>query len=103
MAVRVDAAVIQRIFARIEFGACWHWIGYTDDKGYGQVKVNGQAEWVHRIVYVIFNGPLHEGDEVHHTCHCASCVNPDHLERTTHVQNSREGAIYRWHGSSSCN
>jgi len=61
-------------------GGCWLVVGYTDDGGYGQIKLCGKSHWIHRVSYAAFNGPLAAGTTVHHRCQCTSCVNPTHLE-----------------------
>ena len=46
------------------------------------------VEYVHRVSYELFIGPIPADREVHHTCNVRSCVNPDHLRlvtRRTHV------------------
>ena len=99
MTERPSAAVIARLFARLVIerpGGCWEWQGARDARGYGRIKADGKPQWVHRLSFVIFNGPIEEGEVIHHTCHNTSCVNPDHLESTTHSENSREGARHRW-------
>lgn len=95
---RPDAEVIKRLMARIDFdgppnnngctGKCWIFSGYTDRKGYGQIKFGGRAFWAHRLSYLIFNGSLVEGMHVDHKCHCTSCVNPDHLQQIDWIENS---------------
>lgn len=37
----------------------------------------------HRVAYELRNGPIPEGQQVHHTCEHKWCVNPDHLSLTT--------------------
>lgn len=100
MHTRPTAAVIARLFARLEItdGGCWEWQGARDERGYGRIKADGRPQWVHRLAFVIFNGPIEAGEVVHHTCHNTSCVNPDHLETLSHSENSSEGARYRWAG-----
>lgn len=91
---RPNADVVRRILAGYIIPTskrkdqCWMWQRYTDPDGYGQVRMEGNTEWVHRMMYLIFNGPLVEGAHVDHTCFRPSCGNPDHLRQTTADVNS---------------
>ena len=77
---------------------CWEWNLYCNHKnGYGQfclATVDGKSIWgnAHRVSYELFNGPVPEGLEVAHVCHCAGCVNPTHLIACTHRDNIRMSA-----------
>jgi hypothetical protein len=61
---------------------CWLWTGATL-RGYGtftkgrRVGLSGSA---HRISWILHNGPIPDGMEIHHACGSRSCVNPAHLE-----------------------
>ncbi|MEM1354328.1 MAG: HNH endonuclease signature motif containing protein [Planctomycetota bacterium] len=68
---------------------CWIWQGCKDQKGYGQIKVDGKACWVHRIAYAAFKGPIPRGMQIDHKCGCTSCINPDCLEVVTNQENTR--------------
>jgi len=75
---------------------CWLWLGPRTGKGYGQVRTNVMA---HRAAYEIANGEIPAGAVIDHTCHdpyvCVGgigcvhrlCVNPEHLQATTHADN----------------
>ena len=85
---------------------CWVWTGQIDTKGYGVIRVgsvyDGSRRKVraHRLVYEEVVGEIPEGMTLDHLCHnedvgCIGgtrcphrrCVNPDHLEPTTSVDN----------------
>lgn len=77
----IPLEAVRRLLRRlVSKGDCWVWTGATDDRGYGVIKVQGQAQWVHRVAYAAFRGELPDGKEVHHTCHNPPCCNPVHLE-----------------------
>jgi hypothetical protein len=80
-----------RIFGKIRVDrqtGCWVWLGYTSDKGYGQVWFRGRMHWVHKLVYELLVGPVPGGLEVHHEgCRNTSCCNPQHLEPRTKTEN----------------
>lgn len=88
-----DPKVIARFLAMVKVeSGCWIWQGYTDRKGYGQIKVNGKAHWAHRVAFAIFNEDIPDGISIDHTCHRPGCVHPDHVQTATVAENSRE----RW-------
>lgn len=89
----LPASVVLRFCAKVrrERGGCWRWTGYTDRKGYGQMKVEGKARWAHRILHLLFRGGLPEGEHVHHICGNPSCVNPEHLMSLPAGENTAEG------------
>jgi hypothetical protein len=72
-------------------GSHWVWTGHTDDKGYGQFWIGKSAQWAHRVAYVLFVGPLADGEEVGHSCNNPSCVNPEHLCKQSKSENVAEG------------
>lgn len=67
---------------------CWLWTGAVK-KGYGQYGREGGA---HRVAYRHFCGPIPEGLEIDHLCRQQRCVNPNHLEPVTHLENMRRYA-----------
>lgn len=68
---------------------CWLWQGTMDKRGYGQIKINGVARWVHRVSHELFHGPVPEGKDVDHGCHCPACWNPEHLSNQSPSVNRR--------------
>lgn len=69
---------------------CWLWTGHTT-QGYGTIRVDGRTVRVHRFSWEMVNGPVPEGLELDHLCRVRNCVNPDHLEPVTHVENTMRG------------
>jgi len=55
---------------------CLVWLGNSIN-GYGRIRIDGSLEYVHRVMYARFCGPL-EGN-ITHTCGNRLCCNPDHL------------------------
>lgn len=78
---------IDRIAARVDFGDCWEWTGFVNVNGYGKA---GRG-WAHRVVWATLVGPIPEGLVLDHLCKNRRCVNPDHLEPVTQLENNRRG------------
>lgn len=71
---------------------CWEWLGRLNPSGYaiGHVPgVQGGSALIHRYVYETLERPVPEGLELDHVCGRTNCVNPDHLEPVTHLENIR--------------
>lgn len=64
--------------------SCWVWTG-TVHKGYG--RYSGQG--AHRLAYELLVGPIADGLELDHLCGNTLCVNPQHLEPVTRMENMR--------------
>lgn len=63
---------------------CWEWTGQIK-AGYG--RLSGAS--AHRISYEVFIGPIPSGLTLDHLCYNPPCVNPDHLEPVTAIENLR--------------
>lgn len=70
---------------------CWIWGGATDRHGYGSVTINYKRHKAHRLAFELLKGPLIVGMSLDHLCRNPSCVNPDHLEQVTQLENVRRG------------
>jgi hypothetical protein len=103
--IKLEARIQRRLVEDPKTG-CWRWQGAISDGGYGLVRVAGQNRVVHRVMWILKNGPVPPATELDHTCHqrgaCGrgvecphrSCANPAHLRPVTHQENSTldEGA-----------
>lgn len=78
-------------------GECWLWTGSTNGRGYGHVRVNMCLTYAHRLSYEMSVGPIPEGLQIDHLCGNTLCVNPEHLEVVTAVENQLR-AVLRAHG-----
>lgn len=82
---------------------CWLWGGVVSKKGYPYFRAVSRQNTVlaHRFSYEMHKGKVPEGMEVDHVCKLRCCVNPDHLEAVTHLENIRRGTN-QWRGVSHC-
>lgn len=78
--------------------SCWLWIGWQDGKGYGKLRSGNKYVQAHRFSYEHSKGAIPETLTIDHLCRVRACVNPDHLEAVTLIENVMRGnspaAIY---------
>ena len=67
---------------------CWLWTGCISESGYGSMGDTGRA---HRVSYQVHVGPIPSGKVLDHLCRVRCCINPDHLEPVTQLENVRRG------------
>lgn len=70
---------------------CWLWLATINNSGYGQFSVDGKLYLAHRVSYELYKGPIPGELVVDHLCSVRHCVNPDHLEAISHLENVRRG------------
>lgn len=68
---------------------CWDWMGTTDARGYGVLKVGDKTMKAHRLS-VWFHTGVQPQLFVLHTCDNTRCVNPEHLYEGTQLENMRD-------------
>lgn len=79
---------------------CWIWFGATTTvnggaRTYGIIRLgNGERTTVHRLVWVVFRGPIPPKHLVLQSCGNDVCVKPAHL----YIQNGRRGKIMGKYG-----
>ena len=83
---------LQRNILPVPESGCWLWIGSTDKGGYGRVNWQGRTTLAHRLVYQILKGRIYRNRVLDHLCRVRCCVNPDHLEPVTKVENNLRAA-----------
>jgi len=70
---------------------CWLWLGSERSNNYGCFCKNGGNYPAHRASYEIYVGPIQDGLVIDHLCRNTWCVNPDHLEPVTRLENLMRG------------
>lgn len=80
-----------RFWDKVETGeGCWLWTAATFPSGYGALSNwPGNPVLAHRVSWEIHHGPIPDDLTIDHLCHTRRCVNPEHLEPVTRVENSR--------------
>lgn len=81
---------VARFWSKVGVGyedSCWEWLGYKDELGYGQVKIDGLARKSHRVAVAAMGISITSDDVIMHTCDNPCCCNPKHLLVGTHAAN----------------
>lgn len=71
---------------------CWVWLKYCEtkgrSKGYPKIQVEGRKRRAHRWYYENWYGvELSRNEHLDHLCENRSCVNPEHLEVVSAIEN----------------
>ncbi len=84
------ASIVDRIAYRVckdRSSGCWIWTGHVDAWGYGRINVRKRCALAHRESYLASVGPIPDGLVLRHLCGNPACVNPEHLEPGTALDN----------------
>lgn len=93
----MDEKSITRFWSKVDKrGAeeCWEWQACrTSGAGklpYGLVVFGGRGQVAHRVSWQIVFGAIPHGQVVRHKCDNPPCVNPNHLELGSPLDNARD-------------
>lgn len=91
----------------IQDNNCWHWTAGINQYGYGKVKYDNRTRGAHIVAWYLATGRWPE-EELDHLCHTLDtdciggvacmhrrCINPEHLEEVSKVENTRRRDIRR--------
>lgn len=88
----------ERIFNKVcvdKITGCWNWIGKLHT-GYGYIRINGNQELLHRVMYALYVEPIPTGlpwkvPIIDHLCNNRRCCNPKHLRLISLKENILRG------------
>lgn len=84
--------IILRFLKKIqETETCWEWIKEKNQQGYGRFWDSNSKVSAHRFSYELFKEEIPKGLVIDHLCRNPSCVNPQHLEVVTNLENINRG------------
>ena len=86
MRLSVQERFLEKVVPEPNTG-CWLWLSHVDSDGYSRLSINNISILAHRYSYEHHNGAIPEELEIDHLCSVRSCVNPEHLEAVTHLEN----------------
>jgi hypothetical protein len=86
-----DELNLARLWSKVEVGDCWRWTGSTQGAGYGQFWYTDRLYTAHRLIRQQLVRDVIPTLDLDHLCRNRLCVNPDHLEPVTFLENLRRG------------
>jgi hypothetical protein len=82
----------------VDDSGCWLWNRALTPKGYARYTFrdgwNQYSKSVPWLVHELVIGEVADDEEVDHLCKVRHCINPDHLEAVTHLENLRRADIF---------
>jgi hypothetical protein len=102
--VRNDRDPADRFWERVEVGhpaGCWWWRGKINNNGYGVFTIGRRTlnerrtAIAHRFAYESLVALIPDGMQLDHLCRNRICVNPDHLQPVTPLENTLRASAAR--------
>ena len=92
----MDFDTFKRFMTKVDVtDDCWNWIGQKTVDGYGILTFTNKKikkkKYVHRLSYEHYKQEIPPKMTIDHLCRNRRCVNPDHLECVTNVENVMRG------------
>lgn len=75
---------------------CWL-INTGKYRKYGIASFKNNVWYAHRLSFLLYNGEIPKEYEIDHLCHNTNCINPEHLEAVTKIENLRRQCFARTH------
>lgn len=75
---------------------CWIYRGHITSQGYGRIHIGKTSYLVHRLMFIEKYGEIPRGLVLDHLCRNRACINPDHLEMVTNLENIKRGIDGEW-------
>jgi hypothetical protein len=90
----LNELIVERLHHYSErVGECLMWRGQLNEWGYGYTQILGKRFYVHRLLWIVTNGPVPEGLLVCHDCPDGdkpACIEINHLWLGTPRQNTQD-------------
>lgn len=90
--LRDPKGLLQSIYSKCKrlSNDCLIWQGAHSAAGYGNVRVDGRVQAVHKVVYLASYGMTSTDTLVCHSCDVRDCCEPEHLFLGTYSDNTRD-------------
>lgn len=99
--VQVPQSTIDKLFSSILLnGDCWEYTGEVTPRGYGRIAFRrpgcktGHFS-THRLIYELLKGQIPAGMVIDHLCRNTRCMNPEHLEAVSTLENVHRSLPYK--------
>lgn len=84
-------SISERFWSQVDkSGDCWIWTGRRNPKGYGRTNIGNRQFLVHRLAWVLMNGPIPAGKLVLHKPPCFNRACVRHLYLGDQLQNVKD-------------